>query len=87
MSVIKFALHSQNVLIKAMNCLFKYNGNRVQYARALSDGVFISQNHLFLSMLCEIQASVHTNDHAQSSFFICTIYSEYANDRIMIYNR
>ena len=44
MSVIKFALHRQNVLTKAMNCLFKYNGNRVQYARALSDGVFISKS-------------------------------------------
>ena len=47
MSVKRFALHRQNVLTKATDGLFKYNGNRVRFARALSDGGFISKSFCF----------------------------------------
>ena len=35
-------------------------------------------------MTCKIPVSVPTNDHAQSSFEICTVNFEYANGRTML---
>ena len=38
-------------------------------------------------MLCEIPVFVHTNDHAQSRFFIITVNSEYKNGYTQPLNR